>query len=64
MNLIKLHNNTNKATRSPEISRQQVQKLTPQFLFSKNHTKFKQHSINIKNYTAHPHDMLHVPAKF
>ena len=23
----------NKATRSPEISRQQVQKLTPQFLF-------------------------------
>ena len=30
----------------------------------KNHTKFKQHSINIKNYTAHPHDMVHVPAKF
>ena len=26
--------------------------------------KFKQHSINIKNYTAHPHDMVHVPAKF
>ena len=28
------------------------------------HNKFKQHSINIKNYTAHPHDMVHVPAKF
>ena len=28
------------------------------------HKKFKQHSINIKNYTAHPHDMVHVPAKF
>ena len=27
-------------------------------------SKFKQHSINIKNYTAHPHDMVHVPAKF
>ena len=26
--------------------------------------KFKQNSINIKNYTAHPHDMVHVPAKF
>ena len=26
--------------------------------------KFKQHSINIKNYTAHPHDLVHVPAKF
>ena len=26
--------------------------------------KFKQHSINIKNYTAHPHDMVHIPAKF
>ena len=26
--------------------------------------KFRQHSINIKNYTAHPHDMVHVPAKF
>ena len=25
---------------------------------------FKQNSINIKNYTAHPHDMVHVPAKF
>ena len=25
--------------------------------------KFK-HSINIKNYTAHPHDLVHVPAKF
>ena len=28
------------------------------------HKKFKQHSINIKNYTAHPHDMVHIPAKF
>ena len=26
--------------------------------------KFKQHPINIKNYTAHPHDMVHVPAKY
>ena len=26
--------------------------------------KFKQHSINIKNYTAHPHDMVHIPEKF
>ena len=26
--------------------------------------KFKQHSINIKNYTAHPHDLVYVPAKF
>ena len=26
--------------------------------------KFKQHSSNIKNYTTHPHDMVHVPAKF
>ena len=25
--------------------------------------KNKEHSINIKNYTAHPHDMVHVPAK-
>ena len=30
----------------------------------KNHKKFKQHPSNIKNYTAHPHDMVHVPAKF
>ena len=32
------------------------------------HTKFKQHPINIKIYTAHPHDMyvhmVHIPAKF
>ena len=28
------------------------------------HKKIKQHSINIKNNTAHPHDMVHVPAKF
>ena len=26
--------------------------------------KIKQHPINIKNYTAHPHNMVHVPAKF
>ena len=31
---------------------------------SKIHKKFKQHSINIKNYTAHPHHLVHVPAKF
>ena len=34
------------------------------FNIEKIHKKFKQHSINIKNYTAHPHDMVHVPAKF
>ena len=28
------------------------------------HKKFKERSINIKNYTAHPHDMVHIPAKF
>ena len=26
-------------------------------------TKLKQHSVHIKNYPAHPHDMVHVPAK-
>ena len=26
--------------------------------------KFKQHPINIKNYTAQPHAMVHVAAKF
>ena len=31
-NALKIYS-INKATRSPEISRQQVQKLTPQFLF-------------------------------
>ena len=31
---------------------------------SKIRKKFKQHPINFKNYTAHPHDMVHVPAKF
>ena len=25
---------------------------------------FKQHPINIKNYTAHLHDMVHLPAQF
>ena len=34
------------------------------FFDKKNHNKFKQHPINIKNYTAYPHDMVHVPAKF
>ena len=34
------------------------------FNISKIHKKLKQHSINIKNYTAHPHDMVHIPAKF
>ena len=34
------------------------------FNISKIHNKFKQYPINIKNYTAHPHDMVHVPAKF
>ena len=33
-------------------------------IFKKFHKKFKKHSINIKNYTAHPHDLVHVPAKF
>ena len=33
-------------------------------IFKKFIKKIKQHSINIKNYTAHPHDMVHVPAKF
>ena len=34
------------------------------FNIKKIHKKFKQHSINIKNYTAHPQDLVHVPAKF
>ena len=34
------------------------------FQYLKIHKKFKQHSINIKNYTAHSHDMVHIPAKF
>ena len=34
------------------------------FYNKKIHTKFKQHPINIKNYTAHPHDMVHITAKF
>ena len=34
------------------------------FNIEKIHKKFKQHSINIKNYTAHPHDKVHIPAKF
>ena len=34
------------------------------FNIQKIYKKFKQHSINIKNYTAHPHDMVHIPAKF
>ena len=34
------------------------------FQYLKIHKKFKQHSINIKNYTAHPHHLVHVPAKF
>ena len=34
------------------------------FNIKKIHKKFKQHSINIKNYTAHPHDLVHIPAKF
>ena len=33
-------------------------------IFKKFINKFKQHSINIKNYTAHPHDLVHIPAKF
>ena len=32
-------------------------------ILKKIHKKFK-HSINTKNYTAHPHDLVHVPAKF
>ena len=34
------------------------------FNLSKIHQKFKKTSINIKNYTAHPHDMVQVHAKF
>ena len=26
--------------------------------------KIKQHPINNKNYTSHPHDMVHIPAQF
>ena len=26
--------------------------------------KLKQHPISIKKYTAHPYDMVHIPAKF
>ena len=33
-------------------------------IFKKFIKKFKQHSINIKYYTAHPHDLVHIPAKF
>ena len=33
-------------------------------IFKKFIKKFKQHSINIKNYTAHPHHLVHIPAKF
>ena len=33
------------------------------FSIFKKFIKFKQHSINIKNYTAHPHDLVHVSAK-
>ena len=34
------------------------------FVYKKIPKKFKQHHININNDTAHPHDMVHVPAKF
>ena len=34
------------------------------FNILKIHNKFKQHSIYIKNYTAHPHDLVHIPVKF
>ena len=33
-------------------------------IFKKFIKKIKQHYINIKNYTAHPHEMVHAPAKF
>ena len=42
----------------------QILKILFCSIFKKIHKKFKQHSINIKNYTAHPHDLVHVPAKF
>ena len=31
------------------------------FQYLKNHLKFKQLPINMKNYTGHPHDMVHIP---
>ena len=34
------------------------------FLTKNSLKKIKQHIINIKNYTAHPNDMVHVPVKF
>ena len=34
------------------------------FNISKINKKIKQNPINIKNYAEHPHDMMHVPAKF
>ena len=40
-------------------------KTKTKFLIHKKFIKIsKKHSINIKNYTAHPHDLVHVPAKF
>ena len=37
-----------------------------QFFFniSKINKKNQKNAINIKNYAEHPHDMMHVPAKF
>ena len=33
------------------------------FNISKIHKKLKQHPIHVKNYTAHPHDMVHAHAQ-
>ena len=46
------------------MKRKENMKFWKKINLKKIHNKFKQHSINIKNYTAHPHDMVHVPAKF
>ena len=46
------------------MKREENMKYWKQKFFVSKLKKFKQHSINIKNYTAHPHDMVHVPAKF
>ena len=44
--------------------RKKILKILIFSIFNKFIKKFKQHSINIKNYTAHPHDLVHVSAKF
>ena len=41
-----------------------VASLRALYNISKNHKKFKQHPINIKNYTPQPHDIVYIRAKF